>query len=369
MSDVAVVTDSTAYLPPGMADRHGVAEVPLHVCWAPHRRRGPGGLAGRRRVGAVRAAHAGVDVAADAGGVRRRLPLARHACVVSIHLSAELSGTYDAAVLAAGEVAGEGVDVRVVDSRMLAMGLGFAVVAAPRPRRGGDVAQVVAAAVECAARTDVVFYVDTLEHLRRGGRIGAAAALVGAALAVKPLLHVADGGIAPLEKVRTASKALARLEDIAVERAGDGPVDLAVHHLAAQDKASALLDRLRGASRRWCRRTSRRSARSSAPTSGRPARGRGLPAVNALLPAAVVVGYLVGALSPATLAARRGGVDLRGIGSGNPARPTSAGRWAGAPASSSPSSTSSRACCPPPASEPSTTARGCSPASRPCSGT
>ena len=91
----------------------------------------------------------------------------------------------------------------------------------------------------------MVFYVDTLEHLRRGGRIGAAAALVGTALAVKPLLHVVDGRIAPLEKVRTASKALARLEDIAVQRAGDGPVDLAVHHLAAQDKAAALLDRLR----------------------------------------------------------------------------------------------------------------------------
>ena len=166
--------------------------------------------------------------------------------MVSVHLSAELSGTYDAAVLAAGEVGGEGIAVRVVDSRMLAMGLGFSVVAAAQAAAaGGGVEQVVAAAVECAARTDMVFYVDTLEHLRRGGRIGAAAALVGAALAVKPLLHVTDGKIAPLEKVRTASKALARLEDIAVARAADGPVDLAVHHLRTADKASALLERLR----------------------------------------------------------------------------------------------------------------------------
>jgi len=64
-------------------------------------------------------------------------------------------------------------------------------------------------------------------------------------LAVKPLLHVVDGRIAPLEKVRTASKALARLEELAVARAGDGPVDVAVHHLAAQEKAAALLERLR----------------------------------------------------------------------------------------------------------------------------
>jgi DegV family protein with EDD domain len=244
---VAVVTDSTAYLPPGMADAHGIAEVPLHVVLGS--RTGAEGfevspgevasaLAERRlRVSTSR------PTPAEFASCYRALGSAR---VVSVHLSAELSGTYDAAVLAAGEVAAEGIEVRVVDSRMLAMGLGFAVVAAAEAASSGaDVEEVAAAAARRAAATDVVFYVDTLEHLRRGGRIGAAAALVGAALAVKPLLHVTDGRIAPLEKVRTASKALARLEDIAVTRAGDGPVDLAVHHLAAADKASALLERLR----------------------------------------------------------------------------------------------------------------------------
>jgi DegV family protein with EDD domain len=167
-------------------------------------------------------------------------------CVVSVHLSAALSGTYDAAVLAAREVADEGVEVRVVDSRTIAMGLGFAVIAAARvAQAGGDVEAVEAAARQAAARTDVLFYVDTLEPLRRGGRRGAAAALVGAALAVKPLLHVVDGRIAPLEKVRTASKALARLEALVVQRAGDREVDLAVHHLAAPDKAEDLAERLR----------------------------------------------------------------------------------------------------------------------------
>ena len=91
----------------------------------------------------------------------------------------------------------------------------------------------------------MLFYVDTLEHLRRGGRIGAAAALVGTALAVKPLLHVVNGTIAPLEKVRTASKALARLEDLAVQRAGHGEVDVAVQHLAAGQRAVELGARLR----------------------------------------------------------------------------------------------------------------------------
>jgi DegV family protein with EDD domain len=245
---VAVVTDSTAYLPPGLAAAHGIAEVPLHVVLGS--RTGTEGLEVSPGEVASALAERRLQVSTS-----RPTPAEFASCyrslgreqVVSVHLSADLSGTYDAAVLAAGEVAADGVEVRVVDSRMLAMGLGFAVVAAAQAAStGADAEQVAAAAAGRAATTDVVFYVDTLEHLRRGGRIGAAAALVGAALAVKPLLHVVDGRIAPLEKVRTASKALARLEDIAVTRAGDGQVDLAVHHLAAADKAAALLERLRG---------------------------------------------------------------------------------------------------------------------------
>jgi DegV family protein with EDD domain len=244
---VAVVTDSTAYLPPGMADAHGISEVPLHVVLGS--RTGaegfevsPGDVA---RALAERRLQVSTSrpTPAEFASCYRSLGTDR---VVSVHLSAELSGTYDAAVLAAGEVAPDGIEVQVVDSRMLAMGLGFAVVAAAQAANaGGDTAAVVDAAVRTAASTDVVFYVDTLDHLRRGGRIGAAAALVGTALAVKPLLHVTDGRIAPLEKVRTASKALARLEDLVVARAGDGAVAAAVHHLAAQDKADALAERLR----------------------------------------------------------------------------------------------------------------------------
>jgi DegV family protein with EDD domain len=166
--------------------------------------------------------------------------------VVSVHLSAELSGTCDAATTAAAEVERDGIEVRVVDSRSLAMGLGFAVLAAAQAAADGQpMPAVVDAAVRRAAATRTMFYVDTLEHLRRGGRIGAAAALLGTALAVKPLLHVDDGRIAPLEKVRTTSRALARLEDLAVQHAGDASVDVAVQHLAAPDRAEALAERLR----------------------------------------------------------------------------------------------------------------------------
>lgn len=246
-SRVAVVTDSTAYLPPGVGAELGVGEVPLHVV-----------LGGR--TGAETVEISPSDVAEALRERRMSVSTSRPTpaefvaayrrtgaeFVVSVHLSALLSGTLEAAQLAAKEVAGDGIEVRVVDSRRLAMGLGFAVIAASRAAaEGAGVAAVERRAHEAAAATDMLFYVDTLEHLRRGGRIGAAAALVGTALAVKPLLHVVDGAIAPLEKVRTASKALARLEELAVERAGDAPVDVAVQHLAAPDKAAALADRLR----------------------------------------------------------------------------------------------------------------------------
>jgi DegV family protein with EDD domain len=247
MGSVGVVTDSTAYLPDRIATEYGVVVVPLHVV-----------LGGRTGVEGLEVSPG--DVASALAERRLHVSTSRPTpaelaaayrsagaeCLVSVHLSADLSGTYEAAAIAANEVAGDGIEVRVVDSQTIAMGLGYAVLAGARAARdGADVDAVEQEARAAAARTDTLFYVDTLEHLRRGGRIGAAAALLGTALAVKPLLHVTAGRIAPLEKVRTASKALARLEDLAVERAGDAEVDLAVHHLAAAEKAEALAERLR----------------------------------------------------------------------------------------------------------------------------
>lgn len=246
-SRVAVVTDSTASLPAGVAEKHDVGVVPLHVVLG--RRTGVEGRqvtpqdvaeAMRERRVEVTTSRPTPSELADA----YRAAASPH--VVSVHLSASLSGTSDAAALAAREVAADGVSVLVVDSRTIAMGLGFAVVAAAEAAAAGaDAAAVARAARDAAQRTTVLFYVDTLEHLRRGGRIGAASALVGTALAVKPLLHVLDGAIAPLEKVRTSARALARLEDLALVAAAGGTVDVAVHHLAAEQRAEQLAQRLR----------------------------------------------------------------------------------------------------------------------------
>lgn len=244
---VAVVTDSTAYLPEGVAEQHRIGVVPLQVVL--------GGRCGDETAevhpdevaAALRERRVAVTTSRPAPA---RFVQAYLGCgaaeVVSVHLSAELSGTVEAAEAAAREAACHGVAVQVVDSRSVAMGLGFPVVAAAQEAAAGASAAAVAErARQVAARTTTYFYVDTLEFLRRGGRIGAAAALVGTALAVKPLLRVADGRIAPLEKVRTVSKALARLEQLVVDRAAEHRVDVAVHHLAAPERARALADRLR----------------------------------------------------------------------------------------------------------------------------
>jgi DegV family protein with EDD domain len=98
---------------------------------------------------------------------------------------------------------------------------------------------------DIAAATRTFFVVDTLEYLRRGGRIGSAAAVLGSALAVKPVLHVQDGRVVPLEKVRTTARAMNKLVQRAVEAAGDGPVSVAVHHLAAEEKAERLAGEMR----------------------------------------------------------------------------------------------------------------------------
>jgi DegV family protein with EDD domain len=243
---VAIVTDSTAYLPQRTMERHGITAVPLTVVVDGEpfdegteisTRALVQALQKRRPVTTSRPAP---EIFAE---TYRQVAGSGATGIVSLHLSAELSGTYDAAVLAAREAP---VPVRVVDTGMIAMALGFcALAAAETAEAGGTVDEAVTIAEKRAAGTSAYFYVDTLEYLRRGGRIGAAQALLGSALAVKPLLQLEGGRIQPLEKVRTALKAIARLEEIVADRAGGAEVDIAVHHLAAPDRASALADRLR----------------------------------------------------------------------------------------------------------------------------
>lgn len=245
-----LVTDTTACLPAAMAERAGVTVVPLHVTVGARgpvkaRETSPGEVAdilarGKERVSTSRPSPGEfVQVYRDLAG--------RTGCdeIVSVHLSAAMSGTVEAAQAAREELRGE-LAVEVVDSRVLGMAMGYAVCAGAEAAAGGADRQAVADLVRAhAAASRTWFYVDTLEHLRRGGRIGRAAALLGSALAIKPLLTLRDGEVHPSDKVRTRAKALARLVDHAVgaaveARAAGLPVRVAVHQLAAVEAAEQL---------------------------------------------------------------------------------------------------------------------------------
>lgn len=251
-----VVTDSTAYLPPDAAGDLPIEIVPLHVIMG--EQSGADGIEVTPADVTAALADRSIKVSTSRPTpdqfveTYQRLLEHGYQRVVSIHLSSELSGTWDAARLAADQINTDhgGETIRVVDSRVTAMALGFGVLAAARrAAAGADLDEVYAAAVEACTQSVNIFYVDTLEHLRRGGRIGAAAALLGTALAVKPLLHLKDGRIVPLEKVRTKNRAIARLKTLAVETAGtfDDEVTVAVHHLAALDRAEEVRDDLAAA--------------------------------------------------------------------------------------------------------------------------
>lgn len=252
----AVLTDSTACLTPGLAAEAGVHLVPLHV------------QVGRRTlaegvditVGEVaellRSGNEKVGTSRPAPGefverFREVAELTGADSIVAVLISGRISGTVEAAELAALAVRDE-VAVEVVDSQILGMGMGYAAAAAAdAASAGADLSECARIARDRCAAVSTYFYVDTLEHLRRGGRVGTAQAILGSALAIKPLLTLAGGEVQLAEKVRTRAKALARLEGRCLEAVAAVPpgqvVDVAVHHLAWQEQAEGLRDRLREA--------------------------------------------------------------------------------------------------------------------------
>ncbi|MFC7450758.1 DegV family protein [Rhodococcus daqingensis] len=240
---VVVVTDSSACIAPEVAQRYGIRVVPLHVL-----------VDGRDvREGVDEMPHpipqgATVSTSGASPGelteaYARALAESAGDGVLAVHISRQLSGTWEAGRQAAE---GFGDRVRIVDSQSTAMGLGYPALAAARvAKAGGDLRAVYQRAVDVANRGRLLIMVDRLDHLRRGGRIGTAAALLGTALAMKPVLHVVDGKLVLREKTRTATKALAKIVESAAEYAGDGPAALAVHHLQAPDRAEEIAEALR----------------------------------------------------------------------------------------------------------------------------
>ena len=240
---VAVVTDSTACLPAYRIEQARISVVPVQVI-IDDRVFSEGvdvtSLAVNTALRDEREVTTSKPSAEVFTSLYRELAFKGATEIVSVHLSSELSGTYSSAVLAAREA---DLPVRVVDSRTIGLGLGFAALAAADTalsgREGNEVAEV-AGRVGRASRAWL--YVDTLDFLRRGGRIGSAQAVVGAALSIKPILEIAGGRVVPCDKVRTTSRAHQRLIELAVAAVAElgGRVEVGVQHAGAREAAEAL---------------------------------------------------------------------------------------------------------------------------------
>ena len=250
-----VVTDSTACLPVAMAQQHGIEVVPLHVVVGGRTYAEGVDITPAEVAELLRRGKKAVSTSRPAPGefVQRYQEIAARRGadhIVSVHLSSRVSGTLEAAELAVATMSGE-VAVTVVDSRTLGMAMGYAVRAgADAAARGVGHQEVADLVRRRAGEARAWFYVDTLEYLRRGGRVGTALALVGGALAIKPLLQVSDGQVQPWERVRTRAKALARLETQTLEtarglREQGREVCVAVHHLGFAERAEEVCGRLR----------------------------------------------------------------------------------------------------------------------------
>lgn len=251
MAPVAVVTDTTAYLPQEIVDRHSIGLVSLYVVF------------GRDRIERewditdypaffeeLRGAEALPTTSQPSVGdfieVYEPLLAAGSSGVVSVHISGGLSGTADSARQAAEQLERDGKGgelVRVIDSETVAGGLGMVVTAAAvAAGRGATLDEVEETAAAARAELKMWFAVDTLEFFRRGGRIGAASAWIGSTLKVKPILTL-ERELTPVERVRTSGRAFERMVDYARQRHESGADGWVVQHNSAPDQAEALIER------------------------------------------------------------------------------------------------------------------------------
>ncbi len=246
MPDVAVVTDTTHYLPPETVAQLGVREVSLYVKDGERQEREADIRDYTAFYDGLRAATSLPTTSQPSIGDFLAVyePLvAEGRDVVSIHISGGISGTVEAARQAAASLLERAPDARieVFDSRLACGALGLVVLAASAAARaGGDLETVAARTADAIEATKLWFAVDTLEYLHRGGRIGGAQAWIGGALKIKPILTF-DGEITPIERVRTAGRAFDRMVEYLRLRHADGADGWVVQHIQAPDVAERLV--------------------------------------------------------------------------------------------------------------------------------
>lgn len=240
---VAVAVDSTAYIPQELIEKYNLHVIPLHVNWEGQSLRDNVDIKPDEFYRKLTQAKEMPTTSQPSAGefVDFYSQIAETAeSIVSIHISSELSGTIASAHAAAKLM--ENFPIEIVDSRSTSMGLGYlALAAAQAIEQGANHKEAAAAAQAILPRLRLVFVVDTLEYLHRGGRIGGAQRLFGSMLSIKPLLQLEDGRIEPLDKVRTKSKAVQRLLEIAAQSAQNaGTLHVTVLNAAAAAEAESL---------------------------------------------------------------------------------------------------------------------------------
>lgn len=245
---IAIVTDSTADVPVHLVERYGIHIVPLYVLWGDQQLRDGVDISRAEFYNRLQSDPNHPQTSQPTPADFRRVYEATGADqIVVITISSALSGTLESARKAAEMVSAE---VYPVDSRSVSMGLGWQVLAAARAReRGGSAEEMVQAVLQARSRLSVLFAVQTLDYLRRGGRIGGAAWLLGTALRLKPLLSidVKTGLVDAAERIRTRSRCLERCLEFTLARLEqDTPTYVAVVHSAAREEAEAILERVLG---------------------------------------------------------------------------------------------------------------------------
>ncbi|PKN94182.1 MAG: DegV family protein [Chloroflexi bacterium HGW-Chloroflexi-6] len=249
MKKVAILTDSTAYLPTAYLKAEQVTTVPLNVIWE------------------EKVFEDGVDITPEefyeklkntkkmpttsqvsAGRMQEKFQelLDQGFDVLGIFISSTLSGTVQSAQQARELIEKDRERIAIVDSQTTTMAMGFQVLAAARAATQGlSLAECREIAEQARKHTGVYFVVDTLEFLHRGGRIGGAQRFLGTALNMKPILHINDGKIEALQRVRTKGKALDRLIELVEEQcAGKGKIQMAAPNASASEEARQVLDKI-----------------------------------------------------------------------------------------------------------------------------
>lgn len=248
MPKIAIVTDSTAYIPADLVQKHNITVTPQILIWGEETFRDgvdiqPDEFYARLKTAKVMPTTSQVSPATMQATFEDLIEKGYN--VLGIFVAATLSGTIQSAVQAIDMMGAAGQKVNIVDSNTTAMAMGFQVLTVARAiENGANMQDAVALAERARGHTGVYFAVDTLEFLHRGGRIGGAQRFLGTALNMKPVLAVVDGHVEAVERIRTKGKALERVLELVMEQTkGKTPVRLATLHAAAEAEARTLLDK------------------------------------------------------------------------------------------------------------------------------